>query len=236
MKKSKWSNLRVSKRFGGGGGNPTPSTTENIPSWMRPYIEQSLGAATGAYSSGALSQVAGDNATQEQAFGMGDDIAQAGAAAASTLDDQQARLLAKAQSGGFDPAALKQAAITEAGQATAQLGQQYGQSGTLGSARQAVAQSAQDAATAAKFADIDKNNAQQQFQNQMTAEGALGQSATTAAQLPTQTASSLAQLGAQERGVDQQKLDSTWQGIQRLSSAVYGAPVRQTANAQQGGK
>ena len=236
--KSKWKDKQTRRSYGGGsGGGGAPAPTENIPAWMRPYLEKSLGAAQSAYDSGSLSQVAGETASQTAAFGMGNEIQAAGGQAKDTLDDQQARLLLKAQSGGFDPTALKDAAITEAGMATAGLGQQYGQSGTLGSARQAVAQGAQNASTAAKFAEIDKNNAQQQFSNQMTAEGALGQSAQAGAQLPSSTASSLANLGAQERGVDQQQADAQWQGIQRLSSAIYGAPARQSqTSAQAGGK
>ena len=235
--KSKWKDKQIRRNYGGGGsgGGGTPAPTENIPPWMRPYLEKSLGAAQSAYDSGSLSQVAGATNSQRAAFGMGAQIQQEGNQTARALDNQQARLLTSAQGGGFDPTALKEAAITEAGMNTAQLGQQYGQSGTLGSARQAVAQGAQNASTAAKFAEIDKNNTQQQFQNKMTAEGALGQSINASSQQPSTTASALAALGSQERGINQQQADAQWQGIQRLSSAIYGAPARQSQTSAPAG-
>jgi hypothetical protein len=120
-------------------------------------------------------------------------------AANSSLADAATRLEGAATRGAYDPTALKEAAILEAGVKTADLGRSYGARGTLGSARQNVQQGAQNAATAAQFASIDKDLAdtnfaqrlsgeqalqsarteargtdQQVFQNKLTAEGALG--------------------------------------------------------------
>jgi len=234
--KSKWKDKQIRRSYGGSsGGGGAPAPTENIPAWMRPYLEKSLGAAQSAYDSGSLSQVAGETASQTAAFGMGNEIAAAGDQAKDTLDDQQVRLLLKAQSGGFDPTALKDAAITEAGMATAGLGQQYGQSGTLGSARQAVAQGAQNAQTSANFATLDRDAAQTNLQNKLTAEQGLGTSVGASSSLANSTASGLANLGSQERAVDQSKLDASWQGLQRLGSTIYGTPERQSTSQSGGG-
>ena len=45
--------------------------------------------------------------------------------------------------------------------------------------------------------------------------------------------SSMANLGNQQRGIDQQGLDATYQGLQRYASTIYGNPARQQAT---GGK
>lgn len=75
-----------------------------------------------------------------------------------------------ASTGGYDTRALKDKAILEAGQRTADMTRGMGQAGTLGSSRQAVMQGAQNAATAAEFATIDQAAAQQLLQNRMNAE------------------------------------------------------------------
>jgi hypothetical protein len=152
-----------------------------------------------------------------------------------TLAEQQTRLKALATSGGYDTGALKDKAILEAGQKTAALGGQYGAGGTLGSARQAVQQGSQNAATAAQFATIDKESAQQNFANKMTAEQGLGSSVGAQTGLATGAASSLANLGGQQRTIAQQEADAPWQGLQRYASTVYGNPAKQT-QASGGGK
>lgn len=105
-----------------------------------------------------------------------------------------------AATGGYDTKALKDKAILEAGQRTADLSRQMGQAGTLGSARQAVMQGAQNAATAAEFATIDRDAAQQMLQNRMNAEQ-LGLSAHgTDTQARLQGLSSAAGVNAQNFG------------------------------------
>lgn len=187
------------------------------------------------YSSGDLSKVAGATANQQKAFGAGADaISRSTGAGMDTLADQQARLTAAATSGGYDTTALKDKAILEAEGKTAALGSQYGASGTLGSARQAVAQGAQNAATSAQFATLDRDAAQQAFTNKMTAEQGLGSSVGAQTGLATGAASSLANLGSQERTIEQQKVDAPWQALQRYASTIYGNPARQQQTA--GGK
>jgi len=133
---------------GSGGGGST--TSQSIPEWAVPYLKNVGGQAESLYGSGDLGKVAGESALQKSAFTTG---AQAlGTATGQGMDrlvDQQDRLTDIATSGGYDTTALKDKAILEAGMKTAQLGQQYGASGTLGSARQAVQQGANNAATAA---------------------------------------------------------------------------------------
>jgi len=224
--------LKVAKHYGGGGGQ---TTTETIPSWARPYLENVGNQAQALYGKGDLSKVAGTTANQAKAFGAGADaIAKSTGAGMDTLADQQARLTTAATSGGYDTTALKDKAILEAEGKTAALGTQYGASGTLGSARQAVAQGAQNAATAAQFATLDRDAAQQNFANKMTAESGLGASVTGQTGLATGAASSLANLGSQERTIEQQKVDAPWQALQRYASTIYGNPARQQTTA--GGK
>ena len=62
---------------------------------------------------------------------------------------------------------------------------------------------------------------------------ALQTGAQTASGIATGGASSLANLGNQQRGIDQQGLDATYQGLQRYASTIYGNPARQQAT---GGK
>lgn len=223
-----------SRRFKGGGGTSTSST---IPDWAVPYIKNVGNAAEGMFKSGEISSVAGKNQNLQTAFGDG-----AGAIADTTnrglgsLSGQQDRLTTLANTGGYDTTALKDKAILEAGTRTAALGSDYGQRGTLGSARQMVQQGAQNAATAAQFATIDQNAAQQNFQNKMAAEGALGQNVGGMQQLAGTAAQAFSNLGAQQRGIEQEQLDAPWQALQRYASTIYGNPARNQTVATGGGK
>ena len=230
----KFKKIKITKHYGGSGGGST--TVENIPAWAQPYIQKVMGQAESTYGSGALSNVAGISGLQSDAFGAGANAIKASTGAGmDTLADQQTRLKALASSGGYDTGALKDKAILEAGAKTAALGGQYGAGGTLGSARQAVQQGSQNAATAAQFATIDQAAEQQNFANKMTAEQGLGSSVGAQTGLATGAASSLANLGGQQRTIAQQEADAPWQGLQRYASTVYGTPAKQTQSSG-GGK
>jgi len=233
----KFKNITVTKRYGGGSGGGSTTTASNIPPALQPYIENVMQNAQAAYGSGALSQVAGKTGSQNAAFtGGAQAIAATGGQGLDALAAQQARLKQIAQSGGYDTTALKDKAVLEAEKATSSLGQQYGATGTLGSARQAVAQGAQNAQTSANFATLDRDAAQTNLQNKLTAEQGLGTSVGASSTLANSTASGLANLGSQERAVEQSKLDASWQGLQRLGSTIYGTPERQTTSQSGGGK
>jgi len=176
--------------MGGGGGDTSTSST--IPDWAIPYIKNVGDSAERMFQEGVNANTAGTNPLLQAASGSGaraiadttnygiqSNIGQQGNLATAqnaviggggTLASQQGRLEGHAATGGYDTKALKDAAILQAGMQTAQLGNQYGSAGTLGSARQAVQQGAQNAATAANFAKIDYDAAQQNFQNKMAAE------------------------------------------------------------------
>jgi len=157
-------NGSIKKNYGGGGGT---STVSSIPDWAQPYLQNVGNAAEAGYRSGDLGKVAGASELQQKAFGGGAQAIQnAAAGGTNALAQQQARLADVAKSGAYNTQALKDAAILSAGQETAKLGQSYGAGGTLGSARQAVAQGAQNAATAAQFATIDRDAAQKNFENE----------------------------------------------------------------------
>jgi len=202
-----------------GGGN-SGAVTESVPAWLRPYMEKAAGSATSAYDAGELSKVAGKNLNLNTGFGMGSTISDTATSGLDTLQDQQARLLEQAQTGGR--ADLQAALDQNLGRATAKVGQDYGASGTLGSARQSLAEGT---AKGAIIADNEKTI----MANKAAGEAALSGNVGNQTGLTTGTASALTNLGSAERGVDQSQLDSTWQGIQRMSSAVYGNPAKQTA-------
>jgi hypothetical protein len=174
--------------------------------------------------------------------------------------NQEGRLGTHATSGGYDPQGVVDAAVLEGGMRTADMGRQYGQAGTLGSARQGVQQASQNAATTAAVAGIRQGAAQQNFQNKMAAEGMmgsnltqqlgisqqdfqqrmasegmLGQNVAGTSQLAGNTASGLANLGNQQRTAVQQQLDSPYQALQRYATTAYGNPARQQTVAS-GGK
>jgi hypothetical protein len=228
---AKYKNLKI--RRGGGG---SPDKMESIPSWMRPYIENVMQETEGAYSSGQLDNVAGRNPLLDAALGSGaQQIAGVTGQGVEDLEAQRQRLTAAAQTGGYDTTALKDAAILEAGAKTAQLGKQYGAQGTLGSARQAVEQGSQNAATAATFASLDRDAAQQGVVNKMNAEGAIGQNIQGAQGAVTSAVQGFQNLGGTARDIEQQQLDAPWQSLQRYASTIFANPNRQSAVAE-GGK
>lgn len=212
------------------GGSSGVTTVDNIPDWARPYVENVAQATESAYGAGELGKVAGPTTLQQQAFTKGADaITLAGERGQNLLEEQSKRLSENAAKGAYDTKALKDAAILEAGMATAKLGQDYGSRGVLGSARQAVHQGAQDAMTAAQFAKIDQDAAQKAFENKMLSEKGLSESVGMGSKLASETASGLAKLGSEQRGIEQQGLDATWQALQRYASTIYGNPSRQQA-------
>jgi hypothetical protein len=210
------------------GGSKT-TTVEAIPSWARPYIENVAKTVSSAFGSGQLSQVAGTNNNLNAAFGGGARaIGQQTASALQTNDAQRAGLAALAQTGGVDQG-LEDAALLQAKMNAAKIGGDYASRGTLGSARQANAVQNSNAQLQAALA-------KEKFGNQITANNALSQANTAGQGLATNATSALAQLGQAERGITQQGLDATWQGLERFASAIYGNPARQQAVASGGGK
>lgn len=217
-------NLKViSKRRKGGGGT---KTVESIPAWAVPYLKNVGNEAQRLYYTGQLSGVAGSNQNLSSAFRMGSDIASSAAAGSASLADQQARLTDLAATGGRD--ALMEAAAFQSAKGAAGLNNQFGASGTLGSARQAVMQGAMDA-------ELINAASQAAFQNKLAAEQAIGNNITASIGIPDAAASNLAQLGSIERDITQQHMDSSWQALQRYASTIYGNPSRQQA-VSKGGK
>jgi len=221
-------NGSIKKNYGGGGGTQTVST---IPDWAAPYMQNVGNAAQASYGSGDLSKVAGAASLQQQAIGEGaQGISDATNMSLNSLSAQNQRLSNLASVPSADVlSAQKQAVLSEAQKGVAGLNTNFGQAGTLGSARQAVMQGAQNADTTAKLAQVDADYENKMFQNRLAAEQAIQQGASTASNIAGSGASGLANLGNQQRGIDQQALDATWQGLQRYSSAIYGNPAKQQA-------
>jgi hypothetical protein len=228
------SGIRLYPSSGGGGGG---TTVESIPAWARPYMENVGRQAEDLYGKGDLGKVAGTSALQQAAFGPGGTaIGTTGAQGLDYLADQQSRLNTMAMAPSEATlAGQKNAVLLDAQKDIGKLTTGFGQTGTLGSARQAVMQGSQNADTTAKLADVNAKYEDAMFKNRLSAEGALGQSVGGSSALAGQTASGLANLGNQERGINQQQLDAPWQGLQRYASTIYGNPARSSVT-QGGGK
>jgi hypothetical protein len=227
----------VTRHKGGGGGGTT--VTETIPAWARPYMENVAQEAEYKYASGALNNVAGVSGLQEKAFTTGaGNIERATETGLNTLQGSAGRLEDMARTGtGFTGGeALKAGATSEAGKAISGLSTQFGGAGTLGSARNAIANKAVEADLASKFAGIDYDIAKQNAQTRLAAEQGLGATATTGANIATGGANALSSLGGQQRTIEQQQADADWQALNRYASTVYGLPAKQQASASGGGK
>jgi len=224
-------NGSIKRNYGGGGGG----TTSTIPEWAAPYMKNVGNAAESAYGAGELGKVAGASDLQQQAFGEGaKQLSATTSTALGSLGDQNKRLSTMATTPSAETLAAQKAnVLNEAQKGVAKLNTGFGGAGTLGSARQAVMQGAQNAETTGQLAKVDADYESNMFKNRLAAEQALQSGAQTASGIATGGASSLANLGNQQRGIDQQGLDATWQGLQRYASTIYGNPARQQAS---GGK
>ena len=222
-------------RFKGGGGTTTNST---IPEWAQPYMEKVGKEAEAQYASGSLGRVAGTSDLQEKAFTTGAaGVEQATTGGLTALEQQQQRLAnmaATPSQATLD--ATKAAIVQDAQKKVAGLQTGFNQAGTLGSARQAVLQGAQNAETTAKLAQVDADYENKMFQNRLAAEQALGGSVSTGANVASSGASALSNLGGQQRTIEQQQADADWQALNRYASTIYGNPARQQTTAVPGGK
>jgi hypothetical protein len=229
--------IQFTTRYKGGGGGTTTNST--IPEWARPYMEGVGQEAQTLYGEGRLDNVAGASRLQEEAFGSGADRLRSAVGAGTTATaDSMSRLgeIAKTGMGFTGGQALKEGATQEAGQAISGLNTQYGQAGTLGSARNAIANKGVEASLAAKFADIDRSIAKDDLAARLQAEQGIGSAATTGANIASGGATTMANLGGQERAIEQQLQDADWQALNRYASTIYGNPARQQTVATAGGK
>jgi hypothetical protein len=214
--------MRFKKNYGGGGG----TTTSSIPEWAQPYLKNVGNATEAAYGAGELGKVAGASQLQSLAFNQGagglwqnaSDVIGSGR---GTVD----RATQLAKTGGADE--LKDALKLDIGMSTANMNNQFGASGTLGSARHALATSAADSAAKAKYA-------QSVIDNKLKGEQTVGAAGKNIFDTSRSVVGDTANLGNQQRGIDQQGLDATYQGLQRYASTIYGNPARQQASG--GGK
>lgn len=231
---NKFKRVAFTKKYSGGGGG---SSVNNIPPELMPYLVKANQAADNQYNAGNLSSVAGANQNQLTAFNSGGTaIAATAGQGLDRLNAQQQRLENMSmQPTDAQSDAAKKEIVYNAQKQVAGLNTQFGSNGTLGSARQAVMQGAQNAETTGKLAAVDADYQNKMFQNRLQSEGALGQSINESSGLANSSTSGLANIGAQERAITQSELDNDWQGLQRYASTVYGSPARQTVT-QGGGK
>jgi hypothetical protein len=225
----------IKRNYGGGGG--TPTTADTIPEWARPAIQNVQSEAGNLYGAGKLDNVAGVSDLQEQAFTTGAaGINRATGLGLDTMSEQAGRLTGMATAPSASTlAAQKEAIVQGAQQKVAGLNTGFGQGGTLGSARQAVMQGAQNAGTTAELAKVDADYETKMFQNRLAAEEALQKGVSTGSNIAGSGASGIANLGGQQRTIEQQQADAPWQALQRYASTVYGNPARQQTTTS-GGK
>jgi len=221
----------VTRHKGGGGGGTT--VVESVPAWATPYISKTMETAQQQYEAGNLGDVAGTSGLQEKAFTQGAaGIESATTGGLATLQGQQSRLENMAMAPSAETLAAQKANIVyEAQKGVSGLSTGFGSQGTLGSARQAVMQGAQNAETVGKLAQVDANYENKMFQNRLAAEQALGGSVAGASNIATGGASALSSLGGQQRTIEQQQADSDWQALNRYASTIYGTPAKQSAVA-----
>lgn len=287
-------NGSLKRNYGGGGGGTVSSIPDWAAPYMKNVgnaAEQSYGAGELGKVAGASQlqqQAFGPGAqmlgatTQQSLTSLGNQGTRLGglagtgidtggasainAGAVSSMSEQAKRLNSMAMAPSAEVlAAQKQGILTDAQKKVAGLTTGFGQAGTLGSARQAVMQGAQNAETTGQLAKVDADYESNMFKNRLAAEQALSGTqanalnaatglnainagnfnsrlaaeqalqgaASTASGIANQGVSGMANLGNQQRGIDQQGLDATWQGLQRYASTIYGNPARQQAT---GGK
>jgi hypothetical protein len=221
---------------GGGGGN---TTVESIPDWYKPFIEQAAGQASGAFSAGDLSQVAGMNATQETGI---DALKQAGNMAANQygagVQGQNVFADQAAGTGAFSPQsteALRSKAIRDAQGAFAGTGAQLASSGQIGGARAALLGQERDANLAGTLAGIDYDaQAADRASRAQGAQGLLSSSQQLSGQAGD-AAGYFGQAGGTLQEQQQRTLDAGYQGLSRLGGLLSGAPVP-TQQQKGGGK
>jgi len=228
--------IQFTTRYKGGGGTVT---NETIPAWARPYIENVGNAAETQYGSGSLGRVAGVSDLQKEAFTTGaGNIKSTTESGINALQGTTNRLEDMARTGtGFTGGeTLKAGAAESANKAIAEGARGFGTSGTLGSTRQAIANQVTANDLAAKFAGIDYDIAKENAKTKLAAEQGIGSAATGAANLATSGTAATANLGGQERTIEQQQADADWQALNRYASTIYGNPARQQTTAVPGGK
>lgn len=234
----KYNKVKTTKYYGGGGSAPVQSApVPNLSPENQARMGQVADAAAGQYASGSLGRVAGTSALQDQAFTRGagyiDDATTGGVAALSSQADRLTNMAITPSASVL--AAQKAGILQSAQEKVAGLNTGFGANGALGSGRQAVMQGAQNAATTGALAQVDADYENKMFQNRLSAEQALQSNVGAESSLASAGASGLANLGGQQRTIEQQQLDTNWQALQRYGSTVYGTPDRQSPGASSGG-
>jgi hypothetical protein len=208
-----------------GGGN-SGAVTPSLPAWMQPYMENILTKNQSALEAGDLSKVAGLNTNLSTAIDTGGKaILGKGLEGSTILDAQKSRLEDMAKTGGADE--LQKALNLDIGVDNANISNQFGGNGVLGSARHQLAADSSADAAKAKYA-------QQVINNKAAAEQALSGNVGNQMNIATGATSALTNLGNTERGIEQQKDDAVWQGLQRAGSLLFGGAAQNKQSATPG--
>jgi len=250
-------NLNINRgiAYGGGGGAAAPpppvqtvTTNETgVPTWARPYVEESLGSAVDLYNSGAMSHVQGFNPEQVAAMERKKQLAGSGGVydqiAADSYQGTQAYRDAAGGKGLFGANALGEQAEAMKGSignaVTDVLGQQrggYSRSGNLGGARAQMSQDASAMKIGGDMAAAELNNRRQSAM--AGAGGVLGAGSRLQNQFGT-GADTLGSVGSSIQQQNQNEGDAAYQGIQRMFG-LYGSPavgsVSNQTSTQSGGE
>ena len=199
------------------GGDKTQVTNTGVAGEFAPQIKAMLGSASDLYGSGKLGAVAGFTPEQIAA-------------------QQQSQVLAQNQIGlegdiaglakqPLDLSGMRTAATQQAQQALGLNAYGAGRSGGLGGSRQFINQAGIGNDLAAKFAGIDLQAQQGQFDRMQQALGAQGAGAQT-----------LSALGAATQQQAQNEADSAYKGLQQYASVFGTAAPKETVTTSTGGK
>ena len=250
-------NLNINRgiAYGGGGGAAAPpppvqtvtAAETGVPSWARPYVEDSLGSAVDLYKSGAMSHVQGFNPEQVAAMERKKQLGGSGGVydqiALDSYQGTQAYRDAAGGTGMFGANALGEQAEAMKGSignaVTDVLGQQrggYSRSGNLGGARAQASQDQSAMRIGGEMAAAELNNRRQAAMS--GAGGVLNAGRGLQNQFGA-GASMVGDVGSSIQQQNQNEGDAAYQGIQRMFG-LYGSPaigsVSNQTSTQSGGQ
>jgi hypothetical protein len=208
--------------FKGGGGKQKGSGKTSSESWNeldKPFKEQNLAIAgdlQSAYESGELSQVAGASDLQNEAFDAVSGSSERGIdailAGRGTYND------AMEGTGMFDPVQiddLENAAINKAKRARGVANDRIATGTTLGGSRSAVVSNDMDAQLTDALAQTKYDQLNRVQDNAKWGAQASQASGESESSTFTQNLNNIAQLGGEQRGIEQEGLDAKAVGLER---------------------
>jgi len=212
------------------GGSSSPISTETIPKWMQPYLENTLKEGEDLYSSGGFSHVEG--LTDEQKEGMA--LTKGGVLGMADTAEKSASgrdiLLNAAQGGNVvdydntNTQAIKDAAVRKSQQAFGDTAGAMASGGLVGGRRAELVKSQRDAELSSNLASIDYDDYNtRRSQALSSASGVIGAGSDIQKQYQ-QPGDTLTGVGKGIQEENQREADAPYQGYQRWLGALQGVP------------